>query len=105
MKLVKIHAGCVHDARVLRNSTLYKEAEAGKLAFVDKYELASNAYSPRTWFTIQILPLRRSVVTRGCQDRSWYVKARNLNLLLKKYYYAEYFPLANDFIKKTNFIF
>lgn len=68
MKLVKIHAGCVHDARVLRNSTLYKEAEAGKLAFVDKYELASNAYSPRTWFTIQILPLRRSVVTRGCQD-------------------------------------
>lgn len=55
MKLVKIHAGCVHDARVLRNSTLYKEAEAGKLAFVDKYKLASNAYSLRTLFTIQIL--------------------------------------------------
>lgn len=55
MKLIKIHAGCVHDARVLRNSTLYKEAEAGKLAFVDKYKLASNAYSLRTLFTIQIL--------------------------------------------------
>lgn len=55
MKLIKIHAGCVHDARVLRNSTLYKEAEAGKLAFVDKYKLTSNAYSLRTLFTIQIL--------------------------------------------------
>lgn len=55
MKLIKIHAGCVHDARVLRNSTLYKEAEAGKLAFVDKYKLAPNAYSLRTLFTIQIL--------------------------------------------------
>lgn len=55
MKLIKIHAGCVHDARVLRNSTLYKEAEAGKLAFVDKYKRASNAYSLRTLFTIQIL--------------------------------------------------
>lgn len=55
MKLIKIHAGCVHDARVLRNSTLYKEVEAGKLAFVDKYKLASNAYSLRTLFTIQIL--------------------------------------------------
>lgn len=52
MKFTNIYAGwpgCVHDARVLRNSTLYTEAEAGNLVLVDHYILADSAYPLRNW--------------------------------------------------------
>jgi hypothetical protein len=41
--------GCVHDARVLRNSSLYEEAEAGQLIIHDHYILADSAYPLRNW--------------------------------------------------------
>ena len=41
--------GCVHDARVLRNSVLYTEAEAGNLVLHDHYILADSAYPLRNW--------------------------------------------------------
>lgn len=52
MKFTNIYAGwpgCVHDARGLRNSTLYTEAEAGNLVLVDHYILADSAYPLRNW--------------------------------------------------------
>jgi hypothetical protein len=41
--------GCVHDARVLRNSSLYREAEAGNLVLHDHHILADSAYPLRNW--------------------------------------------------------
>ena len=47
MRFTIIHTGwpgCVHNARVLRNSSLYAEAEAGHLIIHDHHILADSAY-------------------------------------------------------------
>lgn len=75
MKFTNIYAGwpgCVHDARVLRNSTLYTEAEAGNLVLVDHYILADSAYPLRNWLITPFKNLgnltpRKSVSTKECQ--------------------------------------
>lgn len=41
--------GCTHDARVLRNSGLYRKAEAGEVIIQDHHLLADNAYPLRNW--------------------------------------------------------
>jgi hypothetical protein len=41
--------GCVHDARVLRNSGLYHGAEAGELIIPNSYIVGDNAYPLRNW--------------------------------------------------------
>lgn len=75
MKFTNIYAGwpgCVHDARVLRNSTLYTEAEAGNLVLVDHYILADSAYPLRNWLITPFKKLgnltpRKSVSTKDCE--------------------------------------
>ncbi|XP_061177501.1 putative nuclease HARBI1, partial [Saccostrea echinata] len=42
-------SGCTHDARVLRNSTLYQKAEEGQAIINNHHNLANNAYPLRTW--------------------------------------------------------
>lgn len=69
IKLMKIYAECVHDA------CYTKRLMQKKIAFVDNYKLAANAYPLRTWLitpfrTWEILPLRKLVVTRDCQDQN-----------------------------------
>ena len=44
--------GCDHDARVLRNSVLYTEAEVGNLVLHDHYILADSAYPLRNWLKL-----------------------------------------------------
>ncbi|XP_069108207.1 putative nuclease HARBI1 [Argopecten irradians] len=41
--------GCVHDARVLRNSTLFHKAEAGELILQNHHIFADNAYPLKNW--------------------------------------------------------
>ena len=41
--------GCVHDARVLRNSMLYDQAEEGNLFGPDKFIIGDSAYPLRRW--------------------------------------------------------
>lgn len=41
--------GCVHDARVLRNSSLFTKAEAGELFSQDHHIFGDNAYPLRNW--------------------------------------------------------
>lgn len=41
--------GCTHDARVLRNSSLYKKAEEGQAVIQNHHILADNAYPLRNW--------------------------------------------------------
>jgi hypothetical protein len=41
--------GCAHDARVLRNSSLYRRAEAGGLFLRDHQIFADSAYPLRNW--------------------------------------------------------
>ncbi|KAK3107692.1 hypothetical protein FSP39_020061 [Pinctada imbricata] len=41
--------GCTHDARVLRNSHLYHNAESGRSFIQDHQLLADNAYPLRNW--------------------------------------------------------
>jgi hypothetical protein len=41
--------GCTHDARVLRNSILYKKAEEGQAVIQNHHILADNAYPLRNW--------------------------------------------------------
>lgn len=47
--------GCAHDARVLRNSSLYESAEAGTAIHGDHYILADTAYPLKQWL---ITPFR-----------------------------------------------
>ncbi|XP_033729734.1 protein ANTAGONIST OF LIKE HETEROCHROMATIN PROTEIN 1-like [Pecten maximus] len=42
-------AGCAHDARVLRNSTLYEKAEAGGYIIPGKVIVADSAYPLKDW--------------------------------------------------------
>ncbi|GBG61205.1 hypothetical protein CBR_g19738 [Chara braunii] len=57
------YPGCVHDARVLRNSSLIRRAEAGDIFMEDPiilpggvrttgYLLGDNGYAPRTWIVV-----------------------------------------------------
>ncbi|GBG79916.1 hypothetical protein CBR_g30181 [Chara braunii] len=57
------YPGCVHDQRVLRNSSLLKRAEAGNIFNPDPvvlpggvrttgYLLGDNGYAPRTWIVV-----------------------------------------------------
>ena len=41
--------GCTHDARVLRNSAIFTEAEEGNLFGPNKHIIADSAYSVKTW--------------------------------------------------------
>lgn len=41
--------GCVHDARVLRNSGLYHKAENGDMFLQNHFILGDNAYPLRNW--------------------------------------------------------
>ena len=41
--------GCIHDARVLRNSHLYTEGEEGVILPPDKLIIADSAYPLRRW--------------------------------------------------------
>jgi hypothetical protein len=47
--------GCTHDARVLRNSSLYTKAEAGLLMNNDEIIIADSAYPLKQWL---ITPFR-----------------------------------------------
>jgi hypothetical protein len=52
MRFTNIHTGwpgCVHDARVLRNSSLYAEAEAGHLIIHNHHIFADSAYPLKNW--------------------------------------------------------
>ena len=52
MKFTNVYTGwpgCVHDARVLRNSALYREAEAGNLILRDHHIFGDSAYPLRNW--------------------------------------------------------
>lgn len=52
MKILNCYTGwpgCVHDARVLRNSGLYHKAEAGELIIPNFYILGDSAYPLRNW--------------------------------------------------------
>lgn len=52
LKIVKAYTGwpgCVHDARVLRNSCLFTKAEAGELFSQDHHIFGDNAYPLRNW--------------------------------------------------------
>ncbi|XP_062582430.1 uncharacterized protein LOC134244176 [Saccostrea cucullata] len=44
--------GCVHDARVLRNSSLYRAAEAGESVLQGHHILADSAYPLRNWLIV-----------------------------------------------------
>ncbi|GBG66250.1 hypothetical protein CBR_g57852 [Chara braunii] len=57
------YPGCVHDQRVLRNSSLIRRAEAGEIFNADPivlpggvrttgYLLGDNGYAPRTWIVV-----------------------------------------------------
>lgn len=41
--------GSTHDARVLRNSSLFNNATAGQYFDVNKYIIADNAYPLKAW--------------------------------------------------------
>ena len=41
--------GCVHDARVLRNSSFYQQAENGELIIQGHHVFGENAYPLRNW--------------------------------------------------------
>ena len=41
--------GCTHDARVLRNSELYINAEEGRLFEQNHFIIGDSAYPERTW--------------------------------------------------------
>ena len=41
--------GCAHDARVLRNSSLYELAESGRYIRPDMFLLADSAYPLKSW--------------------------------------------------------
>ena len=41
--------GCVHDARVLRNSGLYQKAENGEMFIQDHFIIGDDAYPLRNW--------------------------------------------------------
>ena len=41
--------GCTHDARVLRNSSLFSRAEAGELFSADKVVIGDSAYPVKNW--------------------------------------------------------
>ena len=43
--------GCVHDARVLRNSGLFQQAERGELTDQGKFLVADSAYPLKAWLT------------------------------------------------------
>lgn len=43
--------GCVHDARVLRNSQLYQKAEQGQLIGPEKFLVGDSAYPLKAWLT------------------------------------------------------
>nr|XP_022311849.1 protein ANTAGONIST OF LIKE HETEROCHROMATIN PROTEIN 1-like [Crassostrea virginica] len=52
MKFTNVYTGwpgCVHDARVLRNSALYREAEAGNLILQDHHIFGDSAYPLQNW--------------------------------------------------------
>ena len=41
--------GCTHDARVLRNSRLYRNAELGNMFDADKFIIGDSAYPVKPW--------------------------------------------------------
>ena len=51
--------GCVHDARVPRNSALYREAEAGNLILRDHNIFCDSAYPLRNWL---VTPFKSLVI-------------------------------------------
>ena len=44
--------GCVHDARVLRNSSLYRSAETGDAVLNDHHIFADGGYPLRNWLIV-----------------------------------------------------
>lgn len=58
--------GCSHDARVLRNSTLFTKGENGQLMPPDLHIIADSAYPLRPWL---ITPFRDNGNLRNLQKR------------------------------------
>ena len=73
--------GCVHDARVLRNSALYREGKAGNLILRDHHIFGYSAYPLRNWLVViwlhskRLSSARQSVERhlKGCFRRLQYV--------------------------------
>ena len=55
MKFTNVYTGwpgCLHDARVLRNSALYREGKAGNLILRDHHIFGYSAYPLRNWLVV-----------------------------------------------------